>query len=86
MTGAIPPAAAEEIPHPRDWTEEVVRDEIGGPYAEHASDPDFCQWLKESLTEAIERSLPDGYRSILPRRHTSQTNVGSESHGENPIP
>lgn len=61
MANTVRPAVVEEILHPRDWSEVTIREEIGGPYAEHASDPDFCLWLKEILTEAIEQSLPDGH-------------------------
>lgn len=59
-------ATHEETMHPRDWTKEIIQKEIGGPYADYALDPDFCKWLKECLTEAIEGSLPDNYRPIRP--------------------
>lgn len=61
MTNTVRPVVVEEILHPRDWSEVTIREEIGGPYAEHASNPDFCLWLKEILAEAIEQSLSDGH-------------------------
>lgn len=76
MTNTVRPTVVEEIFHPRDWSEETIREEIGGPYAEHASDPYFCLWLKGSLAEAIEKSLPHdhGHRPIPPR--VSQRRIG----------
>lgn len=68
----------EETLHPRDWSEEIIQEGIGGPYAEHASDSGFCWWLRKSLTEAIEQSLTDDRRPIPPRRsqkHTVRTNT-----------
>lgn len=68
----------EEITHPRVWSKEIIEKEISGSYADHASDPDFCKWLKESLIEAIEKSPPDGYKPISPgdgRRRVCRRNL-----------
>lgn len=91
MRAAAQLTVTEETLHPRDWSEEIIQEEISGPYAEHASDPGFSRWLKKSLTEAIERSLPDDRQPIplmlrCSQRHSVRTNIKTSENSVSQLP